>query len=461
MKKIKILTALLLILSQLIAIAQTNQYKMLEIGDKVPDELIGQMLNYPSKTAKVSDFRGKILVLDFWMSTCSACIAGWPKVMKLQDRFKDKVQIIVANYGEDLKKINEVIQKQKKLNGIHLDLPVSYGNTEVIKQLIPKIGFPHILFIDQQGILQYVTNSGMLNDVTLNSMIEGRKIDVQNKNDMLKLMDYDKPLYIAGNVGRTDSGQNVVMTTTISPFSYSNTPTAFVRTTSKEKKVMYNGNMDTYYPIKKLKYLVDFSIVYLGQSSPLGMFQWLYGNSPWKFINTSRIELKNVDSTKVLGVIDGVYQPQNIYTLQFTAKRFIPLEILRRKVISDVEFYFNLRTGWQKQTKKCYVISRNDQPLPKYSSGDKKEIAHKTIVHFNKSTMAEFVEKMEGRLLLNSPYPLVDETDFKGELGEIKIEAADGEMDFKTIVKKLEKFGLKITLEDRSTDVLVIEAADK
>ena len=57
-----------------------HEIKPLKIGDKVPDIEFKNIINYKSKTARLSDFKGKLVILDFWGTWCTSCIAAFPKM---------------------------------------------------------------------------------------------------------------------------------------------------------------------------------------------------------------------------------------------------------------------------------------------------------------------------------------------------------------------------------------------
>jgi thiol-disulfide isomerase/thioredoxin len=70
--------------------------KGLSIGDLVPD-IEFRMLNYPKLNIKLSDFKGKLVLLDFWAIWCSNCIPNFPKLKPLQASFKGKAQVILVS----------------------------------------------------------------------------------------------------------------------------------------------------------------------------------------------------------------------------------------------------------------------------------------------------------------------------------------------------------------------------
>ena len=69
---------------------------------------------YEWKKISTKDFRGKILLIDFWASWCKPCINQFPNLEILNDEFKNKGLVVLGiSLDEDIKKWKKSIEKHK------------------------------------------------------------------------------------------------------------------------------------------------------------------------------------------------------------------------------------------------------------------------------------------------------------------------------------------------------------
>jgi len=181
-------TAALLLLSlQSFTQEKVNKYFINEdknwydIGDTVKDVTIERIRNYPTKVAKISDFKGKLLLLDFWDKGCASCIANFPKMEALQKEFGDKIQILLVckNTEEELKLL---FQKSPNLKAATLPMPL--GDT-ILNNLFPHSGVPYHVWISPDGRVTAMTDGGSTNLTNIRKFLEAGKVDLVLKKAIL------------------------------------------------------------------------------------------------------------------------------------------------------------------------------------------------------------------------------------------------------------------------------------
>jgi thiol-disulfide isomerase/thioredoxin len=73
--------------------------------------------------------KGNVVILNIWATWCKPCIAEFESLEKVKEKFQDRNIKIIAVSNEDLKLINEFIDKRKyNLKFIKLNGDLSYFN---------------------------------------------------------------------------------------------------------------------------------------------------------------------------------------------------------------------------------------------------------------------------------------------------------------------------------------------
>ncbi len=119
------------------------------------------------KILKLSDYRGKIVILDFWATWCPPCRKGIPDLIDIKKRYGSKgVEIIGISVDTDTK--DEVIpfMKEKGIN-----YPVVYGNQNVYMQYGGIRAIPTTFVIDKEGKI-VASYEGLVPKVTYENHIK-------------------------------------------------------------------------------------------------------------------------------------------------------------------------------------------------------------------------------------------------------------------------------------------------
>ena len=127
---------------------QSAKYEPLTVGKAAPDF---QLPDLNEKEIRLSDYRGKVVFLNFWATWCKPCREEMPSMQVLYKNFeKDGLVILAVS-------IDRVTTKKEIppfVKGLNLTFPVlvdSWGQTDKRYKLM---GVPETYIIDREGTLR-------------------------------------------------------------------------------------------------------------------------------------------------------------------------------------------------------------------------------------------------------------------------------------------------------------------
>ena len=114
------------------------------VGDPAPDfELIeagsGNML-------RLSDFRGRPVLVNFWATWCAPCRTEMPALEEAAATYRDAgLQVLAVNFGESQPAVLAFAGE------LSLQLPLLLDSDGAVQQSYRVPGYPSSYFIDRQG----------------------------------------------------------------------------------------------------------------------------------------------------------------------------------------------------------------------------------------------------------------------------------------------------------------------
>jgi thiol-disulfide isomerase/thioredoxin len=104
------------------------------------------------KEIKLSDYSGKVVLLDFWASWCPPCREEMPELVKFYKSHKDPhFEIIAVNIDNDADNMKHFIDKLT----LKPDFPIIADNSQQIPPLFEIEAMPTTIFIDKKGTIRY------------------------------------------------------------------------------------------------------------------------------------------------------------------------------------------------------------------------------------------------------------------------------------------------------------------
>jgi thiol-disulfide isomerase/thioredoxin len=124
-----------------------RQSETLEIGRPAPSfrlpDLNGQQVS-------LDQFKGKVVLLDFWATWCGPCRMIMPLLENLQKEYPDTLVLLAVNLQESREEVREFMRQEKLHSRVVLDEQGAVGS------LYGAEAIPMQVLIDKSGIVRSV-----------------------------------------------------------------------------------------------------------------------------------------------------------------------------------------------------------------------------------------------------------------------------------------------------------------
>ncbi len=123
-----------------------------------------EIKNVDGTTFKMSDKKGKVVLLNLWATWCGPCIAEMPDLIEMQNKYKDNdFEIVGLNIGEEgVPETREVIEDFAKKQNLNYQL--AYADNDLFGEfykITQMPGIPQSVLVNRDGKMTGVfTGSG-------------------------------------------------------------------------------------------------------------------------------------------------------------------------------------------------------------------------------------------------------------------------------------------------------------
>lgn len=179
-------------------ITTTKSTLPLNEGDKCPEFSFNNIYNYSKTNSKLSNYAGKIVILNFWSTYCSSCISEFPKFQKLQDAFPNSIQIFLVADQKDAKFLVPNFWKKNAI-AKSISLPCIIDEKMELSKYFPRDALGLQVIISQTGVVKAITDAEYINEITIAKLLRNEEVKMISK--ALKHFDKDAPMLKSNDNG--------------------------------------------------------------------------------------------------------------------------------------------------------------------------------------------------------------------------------------------------------------------
>jgi peroxiredoxin len=168
---------LLGILVALLMVAGELRNQQATVPQDLPPELAGNAASLVNQVAPdftlpslegpdvtLSDYRGRVVFVNFWQTTCPPCIEELPDFREfISDNDPAEVALLAVNVDESRQTITDFFTE----NNI-VGIPVVLDSNSAVRRTYGVMGFPVTFVIDEEGVVRFT----MIGAITYDDMTE-------------------------------------------------------------------------------------------------------------------------------------------------------------------------------------------------------------------------------------------------------------------------------------------------
>lgn len=138
------------------------------VGNKAPAMHFRWISSGNEKT--LDDFKGKVVMLDFWATQCAPCVKSFPQMAELQNHYRNRPVVLIGvtsiqgyfvdtpngttvNTADDPEKEISLVPAYMKSMGINWR--IAFSEEDVMNVEYGVLAIPHITLIDKESRVRY------------------------------------------------------------------------------------------------------------------------------------------------------------------------------------------------------------------------------------------------------------------------------------------------------------------
>jgi thiol-disulfide isomerase/thioredoxin len=404
--------------------AQSNKSIFpLKVGDTIPNITLENVINYKAKSVSLSEFKDKLLILDFWSTTCGSCIAMFPDELSLQKRYRDRLQIMLVDSKNTRDTKDRIDRFFKAYHPSYKELASVIEDT-LLSQYFPHQAVGYYIWIRNNVVLA-MTDDRDLTLKNIDTFLAGKKAGVTPITEIP--YDIEKPIFLDNNGGEAPG------------YLYRFILTSYKNGLHPSSKFIFDSNR----LCKGLRFV----------NLPKGV---LYA--------TACPEFQNYDRNRVIFSIshpedfssDSIsesWKQRNCFTYEATFPAVNQADALKT-MRNDLEKVFQLHVDSVVRESFCFVITLEKKIKVKSVTTSVQPFDPQSETFVRNYPLSQLV----GYLNSKSKLPFIDDSGYDGT---IRMTLDYDDLSTGEILERLNKAGLMVTEEKRNLKFLVVSETTK
>ncbi len=414
--------------------------KGIQVGEKVPDLLLTNLHFYKDqkgrelKNARLSDFKGKLLILDFWATWCAPCVSMLPKMESLQKEFGDQLQFLSVTYQKE-QEVLPFLHRLAKQTAFKQEIPMLTDHG-TLHELFPHVYLPHYVWINREGKVIAITGKEEVTKDNIETALLNKGNVTHLKADQIVKYNRAMPLFIDGN-------------------GFNQTVIKYLSVLSK-----YTEGIGAGYQFSTGDKISEGKIT-ARNLSIAQLFGLAYGEG-YKFSNRKRLYFEVANNYKLTSPkireehLD--WRLENSYCYELIMNNESGRGIFEEMRFQLGQLFPGYQVSIQYRMVKCLALRRTSSTDLIATKGGERETK---FTHMNAKLRNAPIDRLSTQLetvfMQKSPYFIINDT---GYLGMVDLDVEANLSDIDKVNESLSKYHLKFELGEYMQEVLVFTDKD-